>query len=46
MSMKDMEEATFESLKKYKIELRRRGLKGGVRYANVSFVMKRRFGRD
>lgn len=46
MSMKQMEEASFETLVKYKIALRRRGMKEGVRYANVSEAMKRRFGRD
>ena len=45
MSMKEMESASFETLKNYKIALRRRGLKNGVRYANVETVMKRRFGR-
>ena len=46
MSMKKMESASFEALKEYKIALRRKGYKDGVRYANVSSVMKRRFGRD
>jgi len=46
MSMKQMEEAPFEALVKYKIALRRKGMKDGVRYANVSETMKRRFGRD
>lgn len=46
MSMKQMEEASFETLKNYKISLRRKGFKDGVRYANVSATMKRRFGRD
>lgn len=46
MSMKAMESASFETLKNYKISLRRKGFKDGVRYANVSAAMKRRFGRD
>lgn len=45
MGMKKMESASFETLKNYKIALRRRGFKGGVRYANVEAIMKRRFGR-
>lgn len=45
MSMKEMESASFEKLKEYKIALRRNGYKGGVRYANVELAMKRRFGR-
>lgn len=45
MSMKQMESASFEALKEYKIALRRKGYKGGVRYANVELVMKARFGR-
>ena len=46
MSMKQMESASFEALKEYKISLRRKGFKDGVRYANVSAAMTRRFGRD
>ena len=46
MSMRQMESASFEALKEYRIALRRKGDKGGVRYANVTLVMKRRFGRD
>ena len=46
MSMTTMEKAPFEALVKYKIALRRKGMKDGVRYANVSETMKRRFGRD
>ena len=45
MSMKKMENASFEELKNYKIALRRAGYKGGVRYANVELAMKTRFGR-
>ena len=45
MSMKRMESASFEELKNYKIALRRKGYKGGVRYANVELAMKARFGR-
>lgn len=45
MSMKKMESASFEELKEYKIRLRKRGWKHGVRYANVEAEMKRRFGR-
>lgn len=45
MSMKQMESASFEELKNYKIALRRQGHKDGVRYANVELVMKARFGR-
>lgn len=45
MSMKQMETASFETLKNYKITLRRKGYKGGVRYANVELAMKTRFGR-
>ena len=46
MSMKRLESASFEELKNYKIALRRKGYRDGVRYANVSEAMKRRFGRD
>ena len=46
MGMKQMETASFEELKEYKIALRKRGHKGGVRYANVEEAMKRRFGRS
>ena len=46
MSARKMESASFDELKNYKITLRRRGFKDGVRYANVCLEMKRRFGRD
>lgn len=46
MNMKRMESASFEELKNYKIALRKKGYKGGVRYANVVETMRRRFGRD
>lgn len=46
MSTKRMESASFDKLKNYKIALRRRGFKDGVRYANVCTAMRRRFGRD
>lgn len=46
MSTMQLENASFETLKNYKIALRRRGFKDGVRYANVCAAMKRRFGRD
>lgn len=46
MSMKQMETASFDELVKFKIVLRRKGFKDGVRYANVSEILKRRFGRD
>ena len=45
MSTKQMESASFEELKNYKIALRRNGYKGGVRYTNVELAMKTRFGR-
>lgn len=45
MSMTRMESASFDELKRLKIDLRRKGRKGGVMYANVEAVMKRRFGR-
>ena len=45
MGMKKMETASFEELVKFKVALRRKGYKDGVRYANVEAVMKRRFGR-
>ena len=45
MSAKQMETASFKELVEYKIKLRRRGFKDGVRYANVENAMKRRFGR-
>lgn len=45
MSMRQMESASFEELKEYKITLRRKGMRGGVRYANVELAMKTRFGR-
>ena len=46
MNTQKLESASFETLKNYKIALRRRGFKNGVRYANVCAAMKRRFGRD
>lgn len=45
MSEKKMMSMSFDQLKDCKIRLRRRGLKGGVRYANIERVMKIRFGR-
>jgi hypothetical protein len=38
--------ASFEELKAAKIELRRAGRKASLRYANVSWAMRTRFGRD
>ena len=38
--------ATFEELKNAKIKLRRAGRKASLRYANISWAMKTRFGRD
>ena len=46
MNAQELESASFDELKKYKISLRRRGFKDGVRYANVCAAMRRRFGRD
>lgn len=46
MSAKEMERASFKELVEMKIKLRRRGLKDGVRYANLDMLMKRRFGRS
>lgn len=46
MHMTDMETASFERLVQFKIALRRRGLKDGVRYANLETFMKRKFGRS
>ena len=46
MSTTRMESASFDELKRLKIELRRKGRKDGVMYANVCAVMRRRFGRD
>lgn len=38
--------ATFEELRDAKIALRRAGRKASLRYANVSWAMRTRFGRD
>lgn len=46
MSTRKLESASFDELKNWKIALRRRGFKDGVRYANVCEAMRRRFGRD
>lgn len=46
MNRNRLESASFDELKNYKIALRRRGFKDGVRYANVVEAMRRRFGRD
>lgn len=46
MTITEMKKASFEALKAEKIRLRRAGRKHGVRYANVSWAMLRRFGRD
>lgn len=46
MSAKEMEKASFKELVEMKIKLRKRGLKDGVRYANLDMLMKRRFGRS
>ena len=45
MIMGRLETATFDELKLAKIALRRAGRKDGVRYANIEWAMKRRFGR-
>lgn len=46
MTMKRLETASFDELKAAKIALRRAGRKGGVRYCNVEWAMRRRFGRS
>lgn len=38
--------ATFEELRDAKIELRRAGRKTSLRYTNISWAMRSRFGRD
>ena len=45
MNMINLETATFEQCVQFKIALRRRGMKDGVRYANLETFMKRKFGR-
>jgi len=46
MTMTRLETASFDELKAAKIALRRAGRKGGVRYCNVEWAMRRRFGRS
>ena len=45
MSMKQMDSMSFKELVEVKARLRRRGLKDGVRYANLESFMKKKFGR-
>lgn len=46
LSIPEMGMASFETLRDAKIALRRAGRKGSPRYANITWAMLRRFGRD
>ena len=45
MSARQMNAMSFKELVAVKTRLRRRGLKDGVRYANIESFMKKKFGR-
>ena len=46
LSIPEMDTASFRTLRDAKIALRRAGRKGSPRYANITWAMLRRFGRD
>lgn len=46
LSIPEMDTASFKTLRNAKIALRRAGRKGSPRYANITWAMLRRFGRD